>query len=116
MPYVLAKVQLKYGTEHLENFLAALSHIREMLENGGPKLLKVLSTQIGSLYEVWDLWEVSGPDELPQARRGMRADPKNAERLKRWLPVLTGAVVTEQLIYLDELVVPTPVDGVSRPA
>lgn len=112
MPYIMAKVQMKYGTPHLDNFLAALSHIREMLEQQGPKLSKVLSTQIGTLYEVWDLWEVDGPDQLPAARRAMRAEPKNAERLAKWMPVLIAAVASEHLIYLDEIPVSSPADEI----
>ena len=54
MPYVYANVKVKYG--QLPAFFEAMVTIKRVMEEHGWALVGALSTVIGYLHEVHDLW------------------------------------------------------------
>jgi len=100
MPYVIARVQLRYGSEQLGPFAELLTEgLIPALGASGVRFRGALQTQIGSLYEVHDIWEVEDAEHFGRARARVRELPE-------YHPILARAaelIESETLTYTDTL-------------
>ena len=97
MGFMFAKVQLKYG--QLPLFAEVMSHIVPTMESKGWRLMGAYRTTLGTLYEVWDLWEVPDANATQNDLAAAVADPDVAA----WAARLRECVETEELRFLAEL-------------
>ncbi|CAN5208788.1 hypothetical protein BH09ACT6_BH09ACT6_05470 [soil metagenome] len=99
MGYVLARLQVSYGNENLERFSRSLDVISRLMAEEGIILRYAMVTQIGRLYEVWDLWEVHDAAHMGRGRAALRGKPDYHEAHV----VLAEVVEEEELRYLEDV-------------
>lgn len=99
MAVMIARIQLKYGAEALATFNEALSHLLPAFEEQGWRLIGAYVNTVGTLNEVWDIWEIRDANHVMEARVGVRSHPGVGE----WAAKLSSVIVTEQLQICDEL-------------
>jgi NIPSNAP len=99
MGYVLARVQLKYGNENLKRFNATLPVIAGLFAVEGISLRHGWITQFGSLYELWNVWEVDDSAHMSSARTSLRSKPEYENAHK----VLAEIIQSEDLRYVESL-------------
>lgn len=97
MGFMFARVQLKYG--QLARFQEIMSHIVPAMESKGWRLMGAYRTTLGTLYEVWDLWEVPDANSTQNDLAAAVADPDVAA----WAARLPECVETEELRFLSEM-------------
>jgi hypothetical protein len=95
--YVLARLQLKYG--QVGRFSEIMGHLVAVLEQKGWKLLGAYQTQVGRLWEVWDLWEVPGAGSIESVLAVAAREPE----FREWAAQLPECVEEEELRYLVKL-------------
>jgi NIPSNAP len=99
MGYVLARIQLKYGNENLNRYNATIPVIADLFALEGISLRHGWLTQFGSLYEVWDVWEVDDSAHMSRARTSLRRKPEYGEAHE----VLAEIIQSEDLRYVESL-------------
>lgn len=111
MGFVLARIQIRYGNENLKRFEESLTVLSGLMAEEGLKLRYAMTTHIGPLYEVWDLWEVDGPDHMHRARKALREKPAYHTAHE----VLRDVIESEEIRYLEAIAVPTFTDSPGQP-
>jgi hypothetical protein len=99
MPFMIARIQLRYGGEALATFNEGLAALLPAFEEQGWKLVGAYVNAIGTLNEVWDIWEVDDANHIMDARMGVRSVPGVGDWAKR----LSEVIVSEQLHYVEKL-------------
>jgi hypothetical protein len=99
MGYMIARIQLQYGAEALSTFNEALGALLPAFEEQGWKLVGAYTNAVGTLNEVWDIWEVRDANHIMEARIGVRSTPGVAD----WARRLSEVIVSEQLHYCEKL-------------
>ena len=99
MGYMIARIQLRYGADALNTFNEALGALLPAFEKEGWTLVGAYVNAIGTLNEVWDVWEVRDANHIMEARPGVRGAPGVGE----WAEKLSDVIVSEQLHYVEKL-------------
>ncbi len=74
--YMLAQVTLKYGSANLERFTKVLlPDVARRLEKINIRLCHCLVTEVGQLFEVWDLWDLGETADISRMRDVGKDDP-----------------------------------------
>ena len=97
MSYLIARLQLKYGKT--QQFSEIMSHLVPVMEKHGWKLLGAYQTTLGTLNEVWDVWEVKDANATQTGLANALRDPEFAG----WAAKLPDAVEVEELRFLEKL-------------
>jgi hypothetical protein len=97
MSYVFARVQLKYGKT--KQFVEIMGHLVPIMEKSGWTLLGAYQTTLGTLNEVWDIWEVKDANTTQTGLAAALQDPEFAE----WAAKLPQVVEVEELRFLRKL-------------
>ncbi|MFJ9331011.1 NIPSNAP family protein [Streptomyces sp. NPDC101230] len=98
--YMLAQLQLKYGFVNLARYEAAMVTIRELFEAQGISLVAGTVTQVGPLYEAFNLWEIEDQGHLERALNAMTlSDPRTLVAMGE----LDATVENEQTRFLGSL-------------
>jgi NIPSNAP len=95
--YMMARIQLKYG--RAEQFYEIMSHLVPILEKNGWNLVGAYQTQLGRLWECWDIWEV----EDANATRSVLNLSLEEPEFQQWASQLPECVEDEELRYLEKL-------------
>ncbi|GLY02498.1 MULTISPECIES: hypothetical protein [Actinoplanes] len=98
--YMLAQLQLKYGFANLARYDAAMTTVRGLFESQGIMLVAGAVTQVGPLYESWNLWSVDDQGHLERALAQMALDDPETQAA---LGELNDTVVHEQTRFLGSL-------------
>jgi NIPSNAP len=96
MPTMMARIQVKYG--RAEQFHEIMKHLVPVLERHGWKLLGAYQTQIGRLWEYWDIWKVADASQIRSVLDFALQDTEFQE----WAGQLPECVEEEELRYLDQ--------------
>ena len=97
MATMMARIQVKYGKA--EQFYEIMSHLVPVLERNGWVLVGAYQTQIGRLWECWDIWEVADANQIGSVLGLALADPEFQE----WASRLPECVEQEELRFLEKL-------------
>jgi NIPSNAP protein len=97
MSYMFARIQLRYG--RAEQFTEIMGHLVPVLERLGWRLLGAYETTLGTLHEVWDVWEMDDANASQSVLAAALADPEFAE----WAARLPEVVETEELRFLRKM-------------
>jgi hypothetical protein len=97
MPTMMARIQVKYG--RAEQFYDIMTHLVPVLERHGWNLLGAYQTQIGRLWECWDIWEVADANQI---RSVLDLALQDAE-FQEWAGRLPDCVEEEELRYLEKV-------------
>ncbi|MFD5454098.1 NIPSNAP family protein [Streptomyces olivaceus] len=98
--YMLAQLQLKYGFANLMRYEAAMVTIRELFESQGISLVAGTVTQVGPLYEAFNLWEIEDQGHLERALGALTlSDPRALAAMGE----LDATVEHEQTRFLGSL-------------
>ena len=93
----MARVQVKYG--QADRFNEIMSHLVPILERNGWALLGAYQTQVGRLWECWDVWEIDNADHIASVLGASVQDPEFGD----WASQLPECVEQEELRYLTKL-------------
>lgn len=99
MGFMIARIQLQYGSEALSTFNEALEALLPAFEEQGWRLVGAYVNCIGTLNEVWDVWEVRDANNIMEARLGVRS----VAGVGDWAKRLSEVIVSEQLHYCEKL-------------
>jgi hypothetical protein len=99
MPYVLARVQLRYGNQSLETFNESLAILSKLMIDQGLVLLNAMTTHSGRLYEIWNLWRVEDSDHMARVRARLRQVPAYHEAHAK----LSTVILEEEIRYLSDM-------------
>jgi hypothetical protein len=94
---MMARIQIKYG--RAEQFYEIMSHLVPVLEKNGWNLLGAYQTQIGRLWECWDIWEIPDANHVGSVLGLALADAGFQE----WAAHLPECVEEEELRYLEKV-------------
>jgi quinol monooxygenase YgiN len=97
MATLMARIQIKYGKA--EQFYEIMEHLVPVLERNGWKLAGAYQTQIGRLWECWDIWEVTDANAVGSVLHLSLDDPE----FQKWASLLPECVEEEELRYLEPL-------------
>ena len=108
--FLLAQVQLKYGSANLARYQTAMAAIKELFESQGIKLVAGTVTRVGPLYEAFNLWRIEDQGHLERALDAIMSasDPG----VPGVLAELSATIEHEQTRFLEAL----PFGDVSPPS
>jgi hypothetical protein len=98
--YVLSQIQLKYGPSNLARYQAAAATVQEFFEAANIKLVVGTITTVGSMYEVFNLWQTEDQGHLERVLHGI--SPHDS-RARAAMAELSAVVQHEQLRFLEAL-------------
>lgn len=97
--FALAHIKLRFSDTSQRQFNEHFSTLRALLEEQGMSLRHSLAPGYGTLFEVWNLWEVQDANHMVRARKAIRDD----ERFGVAHHHLAEVIEFEELRYLEEL-------------
>ena len=98
--YLLSQIQLKYGVANQARFQAAMVTVQGFFESQNINLVASTVTRVGSLYEIFNLWEMEDEGHHQRAMNSISPDDPNARAA---LAELAAVIEHEQLRFLETL-------------